>query len=64
MIRKSRTYLIDFNISAKMNEPNELGTFNFMSRRTHKKGHSKTARDDWEGFLYTMCKLNKVKLGK
>lgn len=67
MLRGFQSFLIDFNLSSKMSEQNDVGTFLYTSRRCHrmyedKKGHLRNALDDYESFLYTMCKLSKVQL--
>lgn len=56
-----RSFLIDFNLSSKMKELNQGGSMEYTSRRTH-LNQIRTATDDWESFLYTMCRINEIKL--
>lgn len=61
MLRKHRSFLIDFNISSKMKDHNNGGSLEYTSRKAHKR-QTRSATDDWESFLYTMCRLNSVPL--
>lgn len=62
MFRGHRTFLIDFNTSAKLNETTAAGTIKFLARRFFNKDRLRYPVDDWESFLYTMCELNNVPL--
>lgn len=62
MFRKHRSFLIDFNLSSKFNETNSSGTFGFLPRSAYLNIAERTPLDDWESFLYTMSKVNKVDL--
>lgn len=61
IIHADRSFLIDFGLSKKINEHGNGGTFCFMSRNGI-ENKTRTAKDDWESFLYSMCFLNDVNL--
>lgn len=56
-----RSFLIDFNLSSKMKELGRGGSIAYTARRAHLQ-QIRTATDDWESFLYTMCATNGIKL--
>lgn len=62
MLRKHRSFLIDFNSSAKMNEDVRGGTLDYVPRSYRNILGTRSAKDDWESFLYSMCRLHSVQL--
>lgn len=61
MLRKYRSYLIDFNMSSKLKESSNSGSIDYTARTLHSR-KTRSATDDWESFLYSMCRLNEVPL--
>lgn len=62
MLRGHRSFLIDFNTSAKLAETTSAGTRKFLARRFFNQDRLRYPVDDWESFLYSMCELNNVPL--
>lgn len=61
MLRKHKSFLIDFNYSSKLMEFNDIRTAKYSSRSAD-ENKLRSAIDDWESFLYSLCFLNNIDL--
>ncbi|XP_031630080.1 casein kinase I-like isoform X2 [Contarinia nasturtii] len=62
LLRKHRSFLIDFNTSAKLLETTASGTIKYVARRFYREKRLRYPVDDWECFLYSISELNGVNL--
>lgn len=57
----NQIFLINLNSGSRMYEDNRCGTPKYAARAYH-KAEIRTALDDWESFLYTMCDVYDIQL--